>query len=124
MLPQVYIFQVNFNFMNINKINKRGQLFDLSTTVIAGIFVLLLAIFAMFLGISSLNPGSFFTAGSSSQNATNDMISNLTKGTGNFFSQIPVGMTILGVVLILGFLALLIVVVLRFKYISTEAGNI
>jgi hypothetical protein len=96
--------------------DNRGQaVIDTVTGVVIGLVVLILIVFALLLGLASLNPGSFFTAGSVSQNATNAMVNNFTTGLGGFFGQIPIAFTIMGIVLILSFLALLVAIVLRFR---------
>lgn len=103
--------------------NKKGQIIDTATKVGVSLFVFILIIFAILLGVSSLNPGSFFTTGTAEQNATNDMVANYTFGVGEFFGNVPTAMKILGVVLILGFLALLIVIVVRFRQQSGGGGG-
>lgn len=102
--------------------NKKGQIIDTTTSVIIGLFVLVLIVFAILFGISALDPTSFFTAGSAEQQSVNNSLLNFTKGVNNFFAQIPAAMKILGVVLIIGFLALLIVIVIRFRG-QAGAGN-
>lgn len=102
------------------RMNKKGQVINTAIGVLVGLLVALLIAFAVMLGISSLNPGSFFTSGSLEQNTTNQAVSNYTTGIGLFFAQIPTSMKILGVVLVLGFLALLVTIVLRFR---DQAGS-
>lgn len=104
-------------------IGKRGQVINTATTVAVSLMVFILIAFAVLLGISSLNPSTFFTAGSAEANQTTNMVNNYTLGLGNFFGQVPTAMKILGVVLILGFLALLIVIVLRFRQSSGTGGG-
>lgn len=103
--------------------NSKGQVIDTATTVAVSFFVFILIVFVILYGISALNPGSFFTAGSSEQNATNTLRSNFTTGIANFSQQIPPAMTILGVVLILGFLGLLVFIVLRFRNQGVGGGG-
>lgn len=94
---------------------KRGQTLDLIAGTIIGFMVLIFVVFAVLFGISVLNPGSFFTAGSLSQNATNQLVTNLTGGIGQFGNFIPVILTILGVVLALSGIVLLILYVRRMQ---------
>lgn len=98
--------------------NRKGQTLELTTGTVISVMIFIFIVFAVLFGISSLNPGGFFTAGSANQNSTNQLISNMTTGIGNFSQQIPTAFTILGVVLILGFIGLLIFIVRRF------AGNV
>ena len=104
-------------------LSKKGQVIDTATGVAIGFFGFILITFVVLYAISALNPGSFFTAGTAEANATNQLRQNFTAGISNFSSQIPASMTILGVVLILGFLSLLIVIVMRFKG-TTSSGTL
>jgi hypothetical protein len=103
--------------------NKRGQIVDQATGVIVGIAVAIFIVFALLLGLSSLNPGSFFTSGSNEQNVTNGMVLNYTTGIGQFFAQIPTAMKVLGIVLILGFIGLLVAVVVGFRRTAGVSGG-
>lgn len=110
-----------FKLSEIKPMNKRGQIIDSVTNIVLGIVVLIFIVFAVLYGIATLNPGSFFSAGSASQNTTNQAVSNFTTGIGNFFNTLPAAFSILGVVLILGFITLLIVIVYRFR--NSAGGN-
>ena len=105
-------------------ISKRGQIINTVTGVIMGLFILILLAFAIFLGISSLNPGSFFAGGTPSHNAINGSIDNLTTGFAQFTEQIPTVFTVLGVVLVLGALAILILIVVRFRSTAGASGGL
>lgn len=102
---------------------KKGQVINTATSVFVGLFIFVLIVFVVLYGISALNPGGFFTAGSANQNATNNLVANVTGAVGEFGTQIPTAAKILGVVLVLGFLALLIVIVVRFRSSSGTGGG-
>ena len=105
------------------KLNKRGQIINTVSGVIIGLFILVMLAFAIFLGISSLNPGSFFT-NEQQGDAVNGSVDNLTAGFANFTTQIPTVFTVLGVVLILGALAILILIVVRFRGTAGASGGL
>lgn len=94
---------------------KRGVL-GLDTTRVVLISLLTLAVIAIavFLALVSLRDAGIFTAGSLEKNQTNDIISNITGGSVNFFKQIPTVFTLLGVVLIILVIAIVIAAVSRF----------
>lgn len=99
----------------MRKISQKGQVsVNGVTTVVVSIMVFIFVVFAVLYGISTLNPSSFFTANSLDANATRDLQQNLTAGISNFGSKIPTAFTVLAVVFILGFIALLIFTVYRF----------
>ena len=100
---------------------KKAQVIDTATGVIVGVAVAVLLVFAVLLGISSLKPSTFFTAGTTEALAMNQSTANFSYGIMNFFAQIPTAMTVLGVVLILGFIGLMIAIVLRFR--SSAGGG-
>jgi hypothetical protein len=104
------------------RMNKKGQVIDTATGVAVGLFIFILITFVILLAISSLNPSSFFTAGSAERNTTNQITQNYTAGINEFFTQVPTAMKILGIVLLLGFLALLISIVVRFRGASGGGG--
>ena len=104
--------------------SKKGQVIDTATSVVIGLLILLLVIFVVLLAVSSLNPTTFFTAGSYERNTTANIVANFTQGTDNFFVNVPTAMKILGIVLILGFLALLIAIVVRFRSASGGGGSL
>jgi beta-lactamase regulating signal transducer with metallopeptidase domain len=93
---------------------RKGQALDIANSTMIGLLVLIVTVLAVLLAISTLNPGSFFTAGSLERNATVAVAANTTQVASNFSQQIPVVGTILGIVLILGFIGLLIFIVRRF----------
>jgi len=109
-------------YSSIRPINKKAQILDTVTATFVGLFVLILIGFAILLGISELDVGSFFDANSAEQNATTGAVTNLTAGFSNFTGQIPTIMTILGVVVVLGALAILILVVVRVRGASGSGG--
>lgn len=111
----------NFKLKSL-KSNKKGQVLNTVVATFVGLFVLVLIGFAVLLGISSLDPASFFTANSVEANATNDAVINLTTGFSAFTGQIPTIMTILGVVVVLAALAILILIVVRIRGASGSGG--
>jgi len=106
----------------MQKLNKKGQTLELIGGTIVGFMVLIFMIFAVLYGITALNPGAFFSAGSANQNATNQLTSNLTTGVGNFGNYIPVIITVLSVVLVLAGIAVLILYVRRMQSTGTAGG--
>jgi uncharacterized membrane protein YidH (DUF202 family) len=107
----------------LQKLNKKGQTLDLATGTIVGLVLMIFVVFAVLFGIAALNPASFFTAGSASANATIALQDNTTRVVSNFSQQLPTVGTILGVVLILAALAILILVITRFRSNSGGAGG-
>lgn len=105
------------------KQNKRGQILNTINGTIVGFLVLIFIIFAVLFGIATLNPSSFFTAGSNEAYAVGNLSSNLTSGIGGFGSQIPTILKVLGIVLVLGGIVLLIVYVARMRAISNAGGG-
>lgn len=94
--------------------NKKGQTIELVSGTVLAFMVLIFTIFAVLYGISALNPGAFFTAGSANQNAVNALTGNMTDGVGNqFASKIPTVFVVLAVVLVLSAIAILIIYVRR-----------
>lgn len=107
------------------EMKRKGQTLDLVTTTVISLMIFVFVVFAVLFGISSLNPGSFFAAGSANQNATNQLVSNTTTGIANFGNQIPTAFIVLGVVFILGFIGLLLLIVRRFAgQASGGAGSL
>lgn len=104
-------------------LGKKGQVVDTALTVIITLFVGILIVFAILFGLSSLSPLTFFAAGSAERQSVNESIRNFTNGIEQFFQQIPAAMKILGVVLIIGFLALLIAIVVRFRSNAGVGGG-
>lgn len=103
--------------------NKKGQTLELIGGTIIGFMVIIFLVFAVLFGISSLNPGSFFTSGSADQNATNALTGNLTSGVGAFAGYIPEVLTVLAVVVILSAIALLILYVRRMQGSAGSGGS-
>lgn len=97
------------------KKNKRGQTLNIISGTVIGFMILIFMIFAVLFGISSLNPGSFFTTASAEQNATNALTGNLTSGVGTFGGYIPEVLTVLAVVLILSAIVLLVLYIRRMQ---------
>lgn len=98
---------------------KRGQaMLDATTKTVIGVMIFLFVVFAVLFGIATLSPSSFFTAGSLEANNTAKIQANLTQGIGTFSDQIPTAFKVIGVVFILGFIALLIVVVSRMRSVG------
>ena len=100
--------------MKLRKLNNRGQAIEVTGKTMIALLVLVVTVVAVLLALSALNPGSFFTSGSAERNNTIALQANTTQLVGNFSQQIPVLGTILGIVLILGFIGLLIFIVRRF----------
>lgn len=108
---------------------KKGQIIQTVTGVAVGLFTLVLVVFVILLAIGSLNPSSFFGSGNSSDPgkahaAINSSINNLTSGFTEFTRQIPTVFKVLGVVLILGALAILILIVTRFRSQAGGGGSL
>lgn len=94
--------------------NKKGQTIELIGGTVLAFMVLIFVIFAVLYGVSALNPASFFTTGSASYNATQNLQNNLTSGVGgDFAAKIPTVFTVLAVVLVLSAIAILIIYVRR-----------
>lgn len=93
--------------------NKKGQTIELIGGTVLGFMVLVFIVVAVLFGISALNPGSFFTAGSLERNTTTLLTQNLTTGVGQFAGYIPTVFLVLGVVLALSAIAVLIIYVKR-----------
>lgn len=95
--------------------NKSGIL-GLETTKVVIVSLLSLAVItiAVFLALVSLRDAGIFTAASLEDNQTDNIISNITTGSTNFFKQIPTVFTLLGVVLIILVIAIVIVAISRF----------
>lgn len=118
---------MNMNLKSIIKQSKKGQVLNTVVATFVGLFVLILIGFAVLLGISSLDPVSFFPAAAENQtnvsiDAMQNSINNLTTGFSAFTTQIPTIMTILGVVVVLAALAILILIVVRIRGASGSAG--
>lgn len=110
--------------MKIPKMNKKGQgTLNLISATIIGFMILIFMIFAVLFGISNLNPGSFFTAASAEQNATNALVQNLTTGVGEFGQYIPDVLTVLAVVLLLSAIVLLVLYVRRMQGAGGTGGG-
>lgn len=101
--------------MELRKLNsKRGQMsLDLVGKILVAALVLTVTAIAIFLAMDALQGSNLFTANSASDNATDNIIGNVTDGTESFFENIPTILTILGVVAIMTGIAILIVVVKR-----------
>lgn len=95
--------------------NKKGQILELIGGTVIAFMILIFVIFAVLYGISTLNPSSFFTAGSVNANATSSLTGNLTSGVAQFGSYIPTVLIVLGVVLVLSVIALLILYVRKMQ---------
>ena len=101
--------------------NNKGEISEIINGVGGAVFAfmfLIFVVFAVLYGISALNPGSFFTANSAEQNATNDMTRNLTSGISQFSGKIPTIFLVLGIILILGGLVILIAYVSRMRSVG------
>ena len=85
--------------------NKKGQ--GLIMGLVMGVAALVIAVIIAFVIVSTLNDASLLTSGSKEKNATDNLISNFTKGIDNVSSKIPTVLLIAAVVLILGVLVLL-----------------
>lgn len=102
--------------------NRKGQAIEVAGGTLISLFVLIVTALAIFLGISTLNPGSFFTAGSLARNASIALQDNTTQVALNFSNQLPVVGTVIGVLVILGAIGLLIFFVRRFSGQGTGGG--
>lgn len=102
--------------------DRRGQTISLVSGTVISFMVLVFIIFAVLFGIATLNPSTFFTAGSVEGNAVGNLTGNLTAGVGEFGRQIPLVLSALGVVLILAAIVLLVLYVRRMQGAS-GGGN-
>lgn len=102
--------------MKLKPIGKKAMVLE-SLNLVGAVILALLTIaviaIAVFLALTSLQNAGIFTAGSQADNDTDNIINNITKGTTNFFTQIPTIMTILGVVALIGAVVLIIFFVSR-----------
>lgn len=114
---------VSARMRKMAEMNNHGQVgINTVTTVVVGLMVFIFVVFAVFYGISTLNPASFFSAGSLEANETSNLQKNLTTGVANFGAKIPTALTVLAVVFILGFIGLLIFTVYRFAANRSGGG--
>lgn len=102
--------------------SKKGQIVSTISGTTLSIMTLIFIIFAVLFGVATLNPGSFFTAASAEQNATNQLTGNLTSGVAQFGGQIPNVFKILAVVLVLGGIVLLVLYIRRMQAVG-GGGN-
>lgn len=103
-------------------LRKKGILgLDTVKAVIISLLVLAVIAIAAFLALVSLQNANIFTTGSQAANQTNNIVGNITTGTGNFFSQIPTIMTLLSVVVLILIIAIVIVAVTRFQQGGRES---
>lgn len=103
--------------------NKKGQTLNLVIATVVGLLILILTVFAALFGIATLDPATFFTAGSASRNATQALQDNTTTLVSNFSQRLVTVGTVLGVVLVLGALAILILYVTRFRGAAGAGGS-
>jgi len=110
--------------MRLRKLmNKRGVLgLEVSRSVIVSLLVLAVTAIAVFLALVSLGDSNIFTAGSQADNDTQNIITNITSGTTDFFSYVPTWMVLLAVVVLIAIVALIIVAVSRFDTGSRATG--
>lgn len=108
--------------LELRKINKKGQIVNTVSATVVGLVILIFIIFAVLFGVATLDPSSFFTAGSGEANATEDLQSNLTTGVSNFGQRIPTVLTILGVVFALAGILLLVAYVVRMRSVGGREG--
>lgn len=106
---------------SIKQMNRKGQALKLASGVVIGFLVLILIMFVVLFAVSSLNPTSFFTAGSGEANATKVLTQNLTTGVASFGKYIPITLLTLGLVIVLAVLVVVIFYVRRFE--STGGGG-
>ena len=105
--------------------SKKGILgLDTVKAVILALLTLAVVAIAVFLALTSLQNSNLFTTGSLTANQTGSIISNITTGTTNFFSNIPTIMTLLGVVVLILIITIVIVAVSRFGGVSGEKGEL
>lgn len=95
---------------------KRGILgMDTVKAVLITLLVLSVIAIAVFLALVSLRDSNILVSGTTERNATNDLISNVTKGVTNFAQQIPTFFTLLAVVVLILIIAIVIIAVTRFQ---------
>jgi beta-lactamase regulating signal transducer with metallopeptidase domain len=102
-----------------NLTNKKGQMGGGNVLapvigLIMGIVLLIFLVFAVFFGISTLNPAGFFGVTTSEYNSTMNIQKNLTAGVDTFTSYLPTMFKVLAIVAILGFIGMLIAAVVAF----------
>lgn len=107
----------------VAKMNKKGQIVNTISSTAMSIMMLIFIIFAVLFGIATLNPSSFFTANSAEANSTGYLTGNLTQGVGSFGSSIPTLFKVLGVVVVLGAIALLILYLRRMQQVGGTGQN-
>lgn len=105
----------------LNK-DKKGQIVSTISGTVLSLMVLIFIIFAVLFGIATLNPSSFFTAGSADANATTSITANLTSGVSQFGGQLPNIFKILAVVLVLGGIVLLVLYIRRMQQVGGGGG--
>jgi len=112
-----WLMMRDFVKKSINKtyMNNAGQTVNIIIgTIIAiggGIFV----VFGLLLGLSTLNPSSFFAGQPIPANATLALQNNFSLGLSRFSDQLPTVFLVLGVVLVLSGIAILLALVSRFR---------
>ncbi len=79
----------------------------LITGLVFGIVALVIGVIIAFVIINTLQDSNLLGTGTASDNATDDLINNFTKGIGNVSSKIPTILLIAAVVLILSVLLIL-----------------
>lgn len=89
--------------------------------VIIAVMVVTVIAIASFLALTSLQSANLFGTGSANT-STYLIIGNITTGTTNFFTQIPVIFTILGVVALIGAIVLIIFYVGRMGGTTPSGG--
>lgn len=101
--------------------SKKGVLgLDDVKSVMLTLLVLAVVAIALFLALVNLQNAGLFTTGSQAANDTNLVINNITRGTTQFFGNVPTIFTVLGAVVIITAVVLIIVAVTR---INNAAGT-
>jgi hypothetical protein len=96
--------------------NKKGQLGGLNLTKNA-ILIMVVIVAIAIVGIlvaTQLRDSGIFTANTLEYNQTQSIANNYSEGVTDFFGNVPTLFTILFVVVLVGFLALVIYVITRF----------
>lgn len=107
----------------MKKIGKKGQVVNSTIATIVAIVVGIFVIFALFFGISSLNPTSFFSTGSAEANSTQALQTNTTQLASNFSQRLPQVGTMFGIALIIAVLLIVVLYVMRMKSASSGGGE-
>lgn len=96
-------------------VSKKGQVgLDTAKAVILALMVLGILAFALIVAMGTLNDTNVLTDSSIADNATTDVLNNITTGVSTFFGNATTWFILLGVVVIILIIVIVVVVVQRF----------